>query len=123
MAAKKILFIEDERRLHELMSPVLRKAGYEVFDAYDGELGLEIFKEQKPDLVILDLILPKKDGFEILEKIREDKELKDTSVAILTNLEEKFDIERAMAYGARAYLVKANYGPEEILKKVNEILN
>jgi len=120
--SKKVLFIEDERRLHDMIVPVLKKGGYEVFSAFDGELGVNMLEEQKPDLVLLDIILPKKDGFEVLEYLHSKEEYKNTPVIILTNLEEKYDIERAMSFGVRAYLIKANYRPEEILNKVSDIL-
>ncbi|PIS13311.1 MAG: DNA-binding response regulator, partial [Candidatus Tagabacteria bacterium CG09_land_8_20_14_0_10_41_14] len=68
-AKRKILFVEDEERLRNLMEEHLKEAGYEVFTAADGEIGLKILDEKKPDLVILDLILPKKDGFEFLEEM------------------------------------------------------
>lgn len=119
---KTILYIEDQARLRKLLSSFLEKAGYEVFTASDGELGLKILEEKKPDLLVLDLILPKKDGYEILEIIRTREEIKNIPVVILTNLEEKYDIQKAMSYGVRAYLVKANYGLEEIVEKIKEIL-
>lgn len=122
MEKKKILFVEDEKRLHNILSPLLEKAGYEVFDAYDGELGLKILDEKTPDLILLDLILPKKDGFDFLASMKKKSDKKDLPVIILTNLEEKYDIEKALSYGVRAYLVKTNYRPTEIVEKVQEIL-
>jgi len=122
MEKKKILFVEDEKRLHNILTPLLEKSGYEVFDAYDGEIGLKILDEQKPDLILLDLILPKKDGFDFLESLKEKPEKKDIPVIILTNLEEKYDIEKALSYGIRAYLVKTNYRPTEVVEKIEEIL-
>jgi two-component system alkaline phosphatase synthesis response regulator PhoP len=120
--AKKILYVEDQARLRNVLSDLLQKSGFEVFTASDGELGLKIIEEKKPDLVLLDLILPKKDGFEVLEILRSKKETEHLPVVILTNLEEKYDIERAMAYGVRAYLVKTNYGIDELVEKIKEIL-
>lgn len=122
MEKKKILFVEDEKRFHNILVPLLEKAGYEVFDAYDGEIGLKILDEKKPDLILLDIILPRKDGFDFLEGMKEKPEKKDIPVIILTNLEEKYDIEKALSYGVRAYLVKTNYRPTEIIEKVQEIL-
>ncbi len=119
---KKILHIEDELRLQKVMATTLEKEGFEVFGATDGELGLKVIDEKKPDLVLLDLILPKKDGFEVLEAIRAKEETKNLPVVILTNLEEKFDIEKALSFNVRAYLVKANFRPEEIAAKVKDIL-
>lgn len=122
MEKKKILFVEDEVRLHNILTPLLEKANYEVYEAYDGEIGLKILDEKKPDLILLDLILPKKDGFDFLESLKSKPEKKDTPVIILTNLEEKYDIEKALAYGVRAYLVKTNYRPTEIVEKIGEII-
>lgn len=121
--AQKILHIEDEMRLQKILAQLLEKEGFKVFGANDGELGLKIAEEEHPDLVLLDLILPKKDGFEVLAAIRAKEATKTMPVLILTNLEEKYDIERALSYGVKAYLVKANYRPEEVVEKVKEILN
>jgi len=118
----KIIIVEDEIQMQNLIKPVLEKAGYEVFSAYDGEIALGMIEENKPDLVLLDLILPKKDGFEILEHLRSKEETRNLPVIIFTNLEEKYDIEKAISYGIRAYMVKTQYKPEEILSKINEIL-
>ncbi len=122
MKKKQILFVEDEKRLHNILSPLLEKAGYEIFNAYDGEIGLKILEEKKPDLILLDLILPKKDGYDFLEKMKTMEEKRDVPVIILSNLEEKYDIEKALSYGVRAYLVKTNYRPTEIVEKIGEIL-
>jgi len=119
---KKILFVEDEKRLQETMEVALKEAGYNVFTALDGEEAIKIVDSEKLDLVLLDLILPKKDGFDVLEHMKKNGLMNSVPVIILTNLEEKFDIEKAMAYGVRAYLVKANYHPKEIVEKINEVL-
>ena len=119
---KKILYIEDEMHLRKMLADLMRQAGFEVFEAPDGELGIKIMTEEKPNLVLLDLILPKKDGFEGLSEIRKNEETKNIPVVVLTNLEEKFDIERTMSYNVCAYWVKTNYKPEEIVEKVKEIL-
>lgn len=118
---KKILFVEDELRIQEALTPLLEQAGYEVFRAADGEIALRILEEKAPDLVLLDLILPKKDGFDVLSEMRKKKEFKNTPVIILTNLEEKFDIEKALSFNVRAYLIKANYKLDEVVEKVNEV--
>lgn len=108
--------------MHNLIKPVLEKGGYEVSSAYDGEMALKMIEEGQPDLLLLDLILPKKDGFEILARLRSKEETKNLPIIVLTNLEEKYDIEKAISYGIRAYLVKTQYKPEEILEKINEVL-
>lgn len=108
--------------LQKLITSLLKETGYEVFTAIDGEIAWEILMEKKPDLVLLDLILPRMDGFEVLEKMKSQRETKNIPVVVLTNLEEKFDIEKALSYGVRAYLVKTNYNPHEIVEKIKEIL-
>ncbi|MFH1978836.1 MAG: response regulator [Patescibacteria group bacterium] len=119
---KTILFVEDDLNLLKLVTESLEDAGYKVIKALNGEDCIEILKDIKPDLILLDLILPKKDGFDVLSETSKDQMTKNIPIIVLTNLEEKFDIERALSYGVRAYLVKTNYGPSEIVKKVGEIL-
>lgn len=119
---KQILFVEDEERLQNLITTALKEAGFEVLNAYDGEMAIRILEERRPDLILLDLILPKKDGFDVLEFLRSGEEIKNIPVIVLTNLEEKFDVERAMSYGVRSYLIKANYRLDEIVKKIKEVL-
>jgi len=122
MEKKKILFIEDEMRLQNTMKSVLESAGYDVFVAFDGEVGMKTMEDKKPDLVLLDLILPKKDGYDVLEFMKSKAELASVPVIVLTNLEEKFDIEKTMSYNVCAYLVKTNYTPKEIVGKIREVL-
>ena len=120
--AKKILVIEDEAMLQNSIREFLLAENFEVSTASDGEEGVKLVKEVKPDLILLDLILPKKDGFGVLEDIKKDSETKNIPVILLTNLEGANDIDRAFSYGVNAYLVKANYKLEEIVAKVKEIL-
>jgi DNA-binding response OmpR family regulator len=119
---KKILFIEDEPNLQKAVGEVLKQEGFEILTALDGEKGSEMAKKEKPDLILLDLILPKKDGFEVLKDLKADKGLKDIPVIILTNLEGTGDVEKALGLGATTYLVKANYELEDVLKKIKEVL-
>lgn len=119
---KTILFIEDEPALQKVAGEILRQKGFNVKSAVDGEEGLRIIREIKPDLVLLDLILPQKDGFEVLKEIKASDNTKDIPVVILTNLEDAQDVEKALELGATTYLVKANYELEDIVKKVKEIL-
>jgi len=120
---KKILLIEDEPTLQKAIGRYLEQEGYEIENALDGDIGLEIAKRNKPDLILLDIILPKKDGFEVLKELKEDETTKDIPVIILTNLEGDSDVEKALSLGATTYLVKANYRLEEISKKIKETLN
>jgi len=120
---KKILFIEDEAALQKTFGEVLTQEGYEVISALDGELGLKLAKTKNPDLILLDLILPKVHGFDVLRQLKEDDETKEIPVIVLTNLEGISDIEKAIELGATTYLVKAGYSLEEVLEKVKKTLN
>jgi DNA-binding response OmpR family regulator len=119
---KKILFIEDEAAIQKTLGESLRKKGYEVKSALDGEIGLRLAKSENPDLILLDLILPKKHGLEVLEGLRQDKRTKDVPVIILTNLENVGEVEKAIELGATTYLIKANYSLEEVIEKVQKAL-
>lgn len=120
--AKKILFIEDESALHQALTPFFEEAGYTMLSAFDGEEGIRLAKKEKPDLILLDLILPKKDGFEVLQELKENEETKKIPVVVLTNLGEEIHVERVLALGAMTYLVKTNYRPEEMIEKIKEVL-
>jgi DNA-binding response OmpR family regulator len=120
--AKKILVIEDDKFLRELISQKLLKEGYDVAEAMDGEKGVESVKSEKPDLVLLDLILPGIDGFEVLARIKSDPEISGTPVIILSNLGQKDDIEKGLNMGAVDYLIKAHFTPGEIVEKIRSVM-
>ena len=120
--AKKILIIEDDKFLRELIARKLAKDGYNVSEAVDGEEGVKKAKETKPDLVLLDLILPEMDGFEVLSKIKEDPASSLIPVIILSNLGQKEDIEKGLKMGAADYLIKAHFTPGEIVEKIRTII-
>jgi len=137
--AKKILFIEDEMRLQEVLGAKLKAEGYEILAAMDGKSGLEIAEKEKPDLILLDLILPKMDGFHVLEAIKANPSIPKMDgfhvleaikakpsisaipIIVLSNLESGKDIERCLSLGVRSYLAKTNYSLEEIAQKVSEV--
>jgi len=119
---KTILFIEDESVLQKTFGEILKQEGYEVISALDGEIGLRLAKEKKPDLILLDLILPKIHGFDVLKKIKEDKEIQEIPVIILTNLEGIGDVDKALELGATTYLVKTQYTLEEVVEKIKKAL-
>ncbi|KKR04151.1 MAG: Adenylate cyclase [Parcubacteria group bacterium GW2011_GWF2_39_13b] len=118
----KILFVEDEPTLQKTLGDVLAKEGYDIKTASDGEEGLALAKKFKPDLMLLDLILPKKDGFTVLKEIKADEELKYIPVIVLTNLEGTSDVEKVLELGATTYLVKANYDLGEVVERVKQAL-
>jgi DNA-binding response OmpR family regulator len=116
--AKKVLFIEDEAALQRAMSEMLKSEGYEVIQALSGEIGLRLSISEKPDIILLDLILPQKNGFEILTKIRNAPETNNIPVIVLTNLEGSEEVEKALSLGAYTYLVKARYTLSDIITKI-----
>lgn len=118
----KILFIEDEPNLQKTLGEFLNQVGHQVLKALDGEIGLNLAKKERPELILLDLILPKKDGFEVLGELKEDPTTKNIPVIILTNLEGSRDVEKALEMGATTYLIKANYDLKEIEEKINKAL-
>ena len=119
---KKILFIEDESALQKVFSDVLGAEGYQVISALDGEIGLRLVRSEKPDLILLDLIIPKIPGLDVLKELKKDQALKDIPVIILTNIEDVKSIETALELGATTYLVKANYDLDDIIEKVKKAI-
>ena len=119
---KKVLIIEDDKFLRELITQKLIKEGFETSEAIDGEEGIKKIKEEKPDLILLDLILPGVDGFEVLSQMKEDSAVSSIPVIILSNLGQKEDIERGLKLGAVDYLIKAHFTPGEIIEKIKNIL-
>jgi DNA-binding response OmpR family regulator len=119
---KTILVIEDDRFLRELMSQKLIKEGFKTSQAVDGEEGFKKIKEEKPGLVLLDLILPGIDGFEVLTRVKADPEIANTPIIILSNLGQREDVERGMKLGATDYLIKAHFTPGEIIEKIKNII-
>lgn len=120
--AKTILIVEDDKFLRELIAGKLVKEGYEISEAIDGEKGIKMIKEEKPDLVLLDLILPGIDGFEVLSRMKEDPELARIPVIILSNLGQKEEVERGIKLGAIDYMIKAHFTPREIIDKIKNVL-
>jgi len=120
---KTILIIEDDKFLRDLIAQKLLREGFGIAEAVDGEKGLKKVKEVKPDLILLDLILPGMDGFEVLAKIKEEPVLAEIPVIILSNLGQKDDIERGLKLGAIDYLIKAHFTPGEIIEKIKKALS
>lgn len=118
----KILIIEDDKFLRELIIQKLGKEGFDVVEAGEGEEGLRKAKEEKPDLVLLDLILPGIDGFEVLRRAKADGETSSIPVVILSNLGQRDDVDKGVELGAADYLIKAHFTPGEIVQKVKAIL-
>lgn len=118
----KILVVEDEKPMSSILGKELKKLDHEVEFAYDGADAAEKAKVEKPDLILLDLILPKMNGFEVLEKIKGDTDVASIPVIVLSNLGTDEDIKHAMKLGAVDYYVKAQHPLLEIVEKVSEFL-
>jgi len=119
---RRVLIIEDDTFLRELISQKLSKEGYSIIEAIDGEEGVKKTKEEKPEIILLDLILPGIDGFEVLSQIKGDQTTSSIPVIILSNLGQKEDVERGLKLGAVDYLIKAHFTPGEIIEKVKTVL-
>jgi len=119
---QKILIIEDDGFLASIYAQKLELEGFEVAFATNGEDGLKLAQKDKPDLILLDLLMPQMDGFEVLEKVKADPTIKDIKVLVLSNLGQKEDVDRCMKLGAVGYMIKAHSLPEETVKRIKEIL-
>ena len=118
----KVVVIEDDEILSKVITEELGDAGFEVTQAFDGEQGLEAVKSKKPDLVLLDIMMPKMNGFEVLEDISNDIQLKTVPVIILTVLGSDDDIKKGLQLGAKDYIVKSQHAVAEIVEKVKQFL-
>ena len=119
---KKILFIEDEAVMQKAVSEFLGAKGYNVVSALDGELGINMAKNSSPDLILLDIILPKKSGFDVLRDLKSDEKTKSVPVIILTNLSQIDDVSKMMDMGITTYLVKSDQSLQDILRVIDQIL-
>jgi DNA-binding response OmpR family regulator len=119
---KKILLIEDEKILAEMYRDKFTQAGFKVFLALDSKKGLALVKKERPDLVILDILLPKENGITFLAWLRKEPEISSTLVVAFSNYDDPETKKRAIKLGAKDYLIKTNYTPQEIVKKIKEYL-
>ena len=120
--AKTILIIEDDQFLRELIVRKIINEGFSALEAESGEQGIEKTKKEKPDLILLDLILPGIGGFEVLKKIKEDKNSSSIPIIILSNLAEPEEMEKGLKMGAVDFLIKAHLTPREIIDKIKSVL-
>ncbi len=118
----KILLVDDDKLLIKTWGDKFRNSGFEVLTANDGEKGLEVALKEHPNLILLDILMPKMDGMEVLEKIRKDKWGKKAGIMLLTNL---FDVEKisaALDMGVYEYMIKSDWRPEDVVARVKEKL-
>jgi len=123
---KKILLVEDDPFLIDIYQKKLKDSGFKVEVAEDGEKALEILKEKSFDLMLLDIVLPRIDGWKILEEIKkmkeEKKDLEKMKIVVWSNLGEKEDVKKGLSLGATSYLIKANFTPSEVVREIEKLL-
>jgi len=119
---KQILLIEDDPFLIDIYTTKLKESGFSVEVATNGEEGIIKAQETKPQLIVLDIVLPQIDGWEILKEIKTDKNLKKIPVVILSNLGQKSEVEKGIKLGAAKYLIKAHFTPSEVIEEIKAIL-
>jgi len=118
----KILIIEDDPLMARMYQKIFSFEGYQIEVAQDGEDGLEKVKNNHPNLILLDVMMPKMNGFQVLEKLKVDPDTKKIPVVMLTNLAGQSDAEKALTKGAVKYIVKSEYEPKQVANMVKEIL-
>ena len=118
-----VLLIEDEPEIAEIYRLKLEKEGFPVLVAMDGESGLQLAREKNPSLILLDILLPKIDGFAVLKQLKQDERTKDIPVFVFSNLTQEEDRKKASDLQADGYFVKAQFTPSEFAQRVNLIFN
>ena len=122
MSNKKILVVEDDIVLRDVLVEKLKQSGYDTAAASDGEEAMSIVREAKPDLMLLDILMPRKGGMEVMEDLNADPDLRSIPVIIISNSGQPVEIERARHLGAKDFLIKAVFDPSEVMEKVKSVL-
>lgn len=123
MERKKILIVEDEAALLYALKARLTVDGYEVLTADSAELGLKIIEQAKPNVIVLDILLPEMNGYDFLKKIKNDERFREIPVIITSNLSAKKEIEKGLKLGAKDYLVKTEFNLDDFIKKITLLVN
>jgi len=118
-----VLIVEDDVFLCQIYQKKFEMEGFKVSTADNGEKGLSEAQKKKPNIILLDILLPKMDGFAVLEKLKSGADTKEIPVILLTNLGQKEDVDKGLAVGAADYLIKAHFKPSEVVDKVKKVLN
>jgi len=113
-----ILIVEDERIMANLLKKKISQAGYKVSVVYDGEEGLKKIKEEKPDLILLDLIMPKISGFTIMEEMKKDQELSSIPIIVVSNSGQPVELDRIKKLGAKDWIIKTEFDLQEVIEKI-----
>jgi len=119
---KKILIVEDEEIMIDLLQRKLTREGYEVSVTKDGDEGLKAMREVKPDLILLDIIMPKMGGFEVMEEMNKDPKLKQIPIIIVSNSGQPVELDNAQKLGAKDWLIKTEFDPQEVIEKVIKLI-
>ncbi|MCK9578925.1 MAG: response regulator [Methanoregula sp.] len=119
----KILLVEDDNFLLGMYADKFRAEGFEAHIADNGAKGLRLAKEKSPDVILLDVMLPKMDGFEMLRELQKDAATKNIPVILLTNLSQKDEVKKGLMLGAKDFLIKAHFMPQEVVEKVKTVLS
>ncbi len=109
--------------MQKTVGAIIQKEGYNMISALDGDLGIKLAKEMRPDLILLDLVLPKRDGFDVLRSLKQEEQTKSIPIIVLTNLGEMENIDKAIELGATTYLVKSDYSLKEIIEKIKKTVD
>jgi DNA-binding response OmpR family regulator len=117
-----VLIVEDDSFLANIYKTKFDMEGFKVSVSENGEAGWNDVKKKKPDIVLLDILLPKMDGFAVLEKLKTDADVKNIPIILLTNLGQKDDVQKGLDMGASDYLIKAHFKPSEVVEKVRSVL-
>jgi len=120
--AKKILIVEDEKMLAEMYHDRFVQAGFEAILAYSAEEGIEAALKEKPDLILLDILLPRENGIGFLGKLRKNPEIASIKVVAFSNYDDPDTKKEALKFGVKEYLIKTDYTPQEITEKVKSYL-
>lgn len=118
-----VLLVEDDSFLANIYKTKFEMEGFKISVSENGEVALVDVKKKKPAIILLDILLPKLDGFAVLSKLKEDKDTKDIPVILLTNLGQKDDVQKGLDMGAVDYLIKAHFKPSEVVEKVKKVLS
>ena len=119
----KIILVEDDKFLSRMYKTKLEMEEFEVHTAFDGKTGLAMIQKELPDILLLDIILPELEGWEIINQMKKDPATKDIPIIVLSNLGSDEDVAKAKLYGVKDYLVKAHFIPREVIGKIKKIIN